>query len=196
MRALVPNMKTTRNSGAARVLGACVAILWLAGLPAVAGEPVAPPPAGSPASAKADKLPVATPKGDLLNRPPERAEAAVPADAAAPTVRPAAAAGPAFAARGVAARKLVDVGVRDGGLWINSFATRTMPLDAPACAELGDHIVSRLPLSVAAAERLADDDLMRQTRVCAANGSLLVTCYGGTATVSLRPLQHRDGCGG
>jgi hypothetical protein len=94
--------------------------------------------------------------------------------------------------RGTAARKLIDVAVRDDGVWLNSFATRAMPLDAPACAELSEEIVSRLPVS--AVERLADEDLMRQTRVCGVNGSLLVTCYGGSATVSLRPSQHGDGC--
>ncbi len=94
--------------------------------------------------------------------------------------------------RGIAARKLVDVAVRDDGIWLNSFATRSMPLEAPACAELSEEIVSRLPVS--AVERLAEEDLIRQTRVCGVNGSLLVTCYGGSATVSLRPSQHGDGC--
>ena len=54
--------------------------------------------------------------------------------------------------------------------------------------------VERRATQVGAVERLADEDLMRQTRVCGLNGSLLVTCYGGSATVSLRPSQIGDGC--
>lgn len=159
-------------------LGVCLAALLLLGQPALGGE--------TALAAKTDKLAISAAKGDLLDPRPDTTETI---DAA----RPAAASAP-FSARGPVARKMIDVALRDGGLWLNSFATRTMPLDAPACAALSNEIVSSLP--VGAVERLADEHLMRQTRVCALNGSLLLTCYGGTATVSLRPLKHRDGCGG
>jgi hypothetical protein len=87
------------------------------------------------------------------------------------------------------------VAVRDDGIWLNSFATRSMPLDALACAVLSDEIVSQLDLPTSAVQRLAEEELMRQIRVCAVNGSLLLTCYGGAATVSLRRAQLGDGCG-
>ena len=154
-------------------MSACLAAVLLVGHPASAGE----------TSAKGDRLVVSPGKGDLLNLKPANA---VPASLA--TVKP----GPVVLSRGTAAPKLIDVAVRDDGVWLNSFATRSMPLDAPACADLGEDIVSRLPVSVV--ERLAEEDLMRQTRVCGLNGSLLVTCYGGSATVSLRPSQPGDGC--
>jgi hypothetical protein len=175
-------------------LGAfCLAVLWLVGHPASAGE----------TSAKGDRLVVSSGKGDLLDPKPASAApaSAVPASAVPASADPAslsAAAGsaakpePVVLSRGTAARKLIDVAVRDDGLWLNSFATRSMPLDAPGCAALSEEIVSRLPVS--AVERLAEEDLMRQTRVCGVNGSLLVTCYGGSATVSLRPSQRGDGC--
>jgi hypothetical protein len=163
---------------AAQGLSACVAALLLVGQPAFAGG----------ASAKADRLVVSPSKGDLFDAKPASVDSARPSTVSTS----AAAAKPAFAGRGTAARRLIDVAVRDDGVWLNSFATRSMPLDAPACAELSEEIVSRLPVS--AVERLADEDLMRQTRVCGVNGSLLVTCYGGSATVSLRPSAMGDGC--
>ena len=167
-------MEATRPmQQAAQGLGACLAALWLVGQPVAAETALA---------AKSDRLVLQPTKSDLLDRRPGRAEPAGPA----------ALDDSAFASRGSAARKLIDVAVRDGEIWINSFATRSMPLDAPACAELSEEIVSRLPVS--AVERLADEDLMRQTRVCGLNGSLLVTCYGGSATVSLRPTRIGDGC--
>ena len=163
---------------------ACLAVLLLVGHPAIAGEP----------SAKGDRLVAAPGKGDLLD---PRSVSVDPASlSAAPTATASTAAAvsaqPVVLSRGTAARRLIDVVVRDDGVWLNSFATRSMPLDAPGCAELGEEIVSRLPVS--AVERLADEDLMRQTRVCGVNGSLLVTCYGGSATVSLRPSRIGDGC--
>ena len=162
---------------AAQCLSTCFAALWLAGQPALAAEAARPVHA-----AKSDRLAVKPDKGDLLNRRPDRAERA----AEEPDVTP----------RGTAAGRLVDVAVRDDGIWINSFATRSMPLDGPGCAALGNDIVARLDLPAGSVERLAAEDLMRQTRVCALNGSLLVTCYGGSATVSLRSPHHGDGCGG
>ena len=158
-------------------LSAAFAALWLVSQPAPAAEPLD--------AAKSDRQAVAAAKSDLLNLRPDRAE---PRAAATPA--------PPLGARGTVARKLIDVAVRDDGVWLNSFATRSMPLDAPACAELSDEIVSRLTLPAGAVERLAEEDLMRQTRVCAVNGSLLVTCYAGAATVSLHPPHMGDGCGG
>ncbi|HUE47423.1 MAG TPA: hypothetical protein VMO81_14340 [Aestuariivirgaceae bacterium] len=161
-------------------LGAfCLAALLLVGHPAIAGE----------TSAKGDRLVVSPVKGDLLDMKPA---SAVPASLSTATTATTAKPRPVVPFRGTAARKLIDVAVRDDGVWLNSFATRAMPLDGPACADLSEDIVSRLPVS--AVERLADEDLMHQTRVCGVNGSLLVTCYGGSATVSLRPSQHGDGC--
>ena len=167
-------MRARRQIGvAAQALSACVAVLLLVGHPAIAGG----------TSAKGDRLVMSSGKGDLLNMKPARAD-----PAGLSTGKP----GPVVLSRGIAAPRLVDVAVRDDGVWLNSFATRAMPLDAPACAALSEDIVSRLPVS--AVERLAEEDLMRQTRVCGVNGSLLVTCYGGSATVSLRPSQPGDGC--
>jgi hypothetical protein len=159
----------------------CLCIL-IGGHPALAGE--APERAQA---AKSDKLAVTPPNGRLLNRNQESSD---PATAAAAIM---AGPGQASAPRGSPAGKLVDVAVRDDGLWLNSFQTRSMPLAAPACAALSDEIVSGLPAGTV--ERLAKEELMRQTRVCAVNGSLLVTCYGGAATVSLRPARDGDGCG-
>jgi hypothetical protein len=96
--------------------------------------------------------------------------------------------------RGPAARRLIDVAIRDEGIWLNSFETRTMPLNAIACADLSEEILLRFSLPASAVHRLAEEELMRQTRVCAVNGSLLVTCYGGAATVSLRRPHLGDGC--
>jgi hypothetical protein len=137
-------------------------------------------------AAKSDRLAVMPAKGDLLFPKPEPPAPKPPVKAAAP----------AIPVRGALATKLIDVAVRDDGLWLNSFATKSMPLDADACAEIGEAIVASLALPAGAVERLAEEDLMRQTRVCGDNGSMLITCYGGDATLSLRRPQHGDGCGG
>ena len=169
-----------------RMAGVLSAGLLLAVSPALAEEPPV-----HPRAAKANKLAFAPGKGDLWNRASE--DSTVDATESG---RPATKPRPAFIVRGSPARKLVDVAVREDGLWLNSFATRSMPLDALSCAVLSDEIVEGLALSAGAVHRLAQEELMRQTRVCAINGSLLLTCYGGDATVSLRPAQHGDGCGG
>lgn len=174
-------MRATRPIEAAAWGLSGLASLCLLAQQASAGEP-----AGLALAAKSDRLAVMSAKGDLLTRRP---------DPAAPA-RPVAAARPAVTIRGALATRLIDVAVRDDGLWLNSFATRSMPLDALACAEIGEEIVSSLALPVSAVERLAEEELMRQTRICGVNGSMLITCYGGDATVSLRPPQHGDGCGG
>jgi len=153
----------------------------LLALPGFASEA----PGLAPAS-KSDKLAVMSAKGDLLYPKPEPAAPQPPVKAAMP----------AIPVRGALATKLIDVAVRDDGLWLNSFVTRSMPLDADACAEIGEAIVAGFALPASAVERLAEEELMRQTRVCGVNGSMLITCYGGDATVSLRRPQHGDGCGG
>lgn len=168
------------------IKGTVWALSALAGLCLVERPALASEAPGSAPSAKSDKLSVTPLKGDLLNRKPDRAR----------PERPAVAIKPAFTSRGSVAARLIDVAVRDDGIWLNSFATRSMPLEALACAEIGEEIVSSLALPVGAVQRLAEEELMRQTRVCAVNGSLLITCYGGGATVSLRRPQRGDGCGG
>lgn len=175
-----PVRPTVGSTGRWKAAFLCLCIL-IGGHPALADQVT-----GRAGTAKSDKLVVMPPKGDLLNRgqtlaDPGRAAAAIMTGS-----------GPASAPRGAPARNMVDVALRDGGLWLNAFQTRSMPLAAPACAALGDDIVAHLPAGTV--ERLAEEELMRQTRVCAVNGSLLVTCYGGAATVSLRPARHGDGC--
>lgn len=166
---------------ASRPIGAAA---W--GLSGLAGLLLlAQPPLASEAPGKSDRLGV-MPKADLLYPKPEPPAPKPPVRAAAPPIP----------IRGALATRLVDVAVREDGLWLNSFATKSMPLDADACTEIGEAIVASLALPASAVERLAEEELMRQTRVCGVNGSMLITCYGGDATVSLRPPRHGDGCGG
>lgn len=179
--------------GAIRGLATCLAALWLVHQ-AAAGEAIE-----AVAAAKSDKLAVAPAKADLLNREPEpggpdAAGAGRPETVPQPITAPAAE--PAFMAGGTAARRLVDVALRDDGLWLNSFETRSMPLEALECAVLSDEIIERLSLPGGAVHHLAREELMRQTRLCAVNGSVLLTCYGGSATISLRRPGRGDGCGG
>ena len=188
------------------VLGASLGALWLSHHPTFAGE--TPRPVSS--VTKSDRLVIRPLKGNLLivKRNPAKAdrraavekpvppEVETPVPAAAERPVPAAIEKPVVELRKPAAPKLIDVAIRDDGIWLNSFATRSMPLDDLACAELSEEIISRFRFPASAVQRLAEEDLMRQTRVCAVNGSLLVTCYGGDATVSLRRPHFGDGCGG
>lgn len=102
----------------------------------------------------------------------------------------------AAAGRGHMARRLVDIQLDGDRVLLNSFGTRTMPFDDTQCAGLGWQIVAQLSVPADAIHPLASDDLMHQMRVCAANGSVLITCYNGTATISLREPRPKDGCGG
>ncbi|MFW6077534.1 MAG: hypothetical protein ACOC71_07260, partial [Hyphomicrobiales bacterium] len=90
-------MRLNRIGVAGRALGACLAVFCMTSQPAMAGDAAAAAPTGSTASAKADKLPIAPPKGDLLDRPAERADATPRTDDSA--TQSAAAVGPAFAVR-------------------------------------------------------------------------------------------------
>lgn len=175
--------------GVIRRLGVLLGALWLVHQMAAAGETV-----HTVAAAKSDRLAVAPAKADLLNRKPAAEGPDSPAAGRTGQAGPPAV--PGFIAGGSAARRLIDVALRDDGLWLNSFDTRSMPLEALECAVLSEEIVESLPLPAGAVQRLAREELMRQTRVCAVNGSVLLTCYGGSATVSLRRPGPGDGCGG
>lgn len=98
--------------------------------------------------------------------------------------------------RGRVARRLVDIELDQGRVLLNSYGTRTMPFDSSECAGLGWQIVAQLSVPADAVHSLASDDLMHQMRVCAANGSILITCYNDTATISVREPRPKDGCGG
>ena len=88
-----------------------------------------------------------------------------------------------------------------GGRYEELYRTHAAALLGFACSrvrsrELAEDIVSEHSLPDDAVEILADNDLMHQVRVCAANGHVLITCYQNTATVSLRRPAPRDGCQG
>jgi hypothetical protein len=171
-------MQVRRRTGrAVRLLTAFLAAAWLLQHAATADE------TSVHSAAKSDMLVINPKKGQPQNQQgPTGSGSAAATDAPVPELR------------GPAARRLIDVAIRDKGIWLNSFETRTMPLNAIGCAELSEEILLRFSLPASAVHRLAEEELMRQTRVCAVNGSLLVTCYGGAATVSLRRPHLGDGC--
>jgi hypothetical protein len=92
--------------------------------------------------------------------------------------------------------RMVDLSVQDGAVLLNSFGTKSMPLDDLACAEMAEDIVWHQSLPNEAVHLLANNELMHQVRICAANGHVLITCYQNTATVSLRRPAPRNGCEG
>jgi hypothetical protein len=91
-------------------------------------------------------------------------------------------------------RRLIDVAVKDDVVTLNSFGTSSMPLDGLACAQMAEDVVWDHSFPDPAVHILANDDLMHQVRICAANGHILITCYQNTATISLRRPTPRDGC--
>ena len=67
-----------------------------------------------------------------------------------------------------------------------------MPHDE--CRKFPRFITADYDLPRRAIDTLADNLLIVQKRICAKNGSVVVTCYLNEATISLRRAKPDDGC--
>lgn len=78
---------------------------------------------------------------------------------------------------------------------LTDFRTRTMPMNYGACKSIKNSFSEDFEIPPEQVTLLGDTGDFSQTRICTANGSLIITCSGGTATFSPRKKSAADGCG-
>ncbi len=91
-------------------------------------------------------------------------------------------------------RRPIDIAFKGGKLVINRFHTVKLDLPHKDCREFPAVITTDYKLKPGALETLADNMMIVQKRLCASNGSIMVTCYQNRATISLRKARPDDGC--
>ncbi|MGI9511481.1 MAG: hypothetical protein ACR2OL_01145 [Anderseniella sp.] len=84
---------------------------------------------------------------------------------------------------------LVPVKTGTGAARIIDFAVRKSSDNRKACQSRHDAIVSAF--SIRKARVMADKPVMFQSSICAANGEIVITCFGTSATIS--PRRGRPG---
>ena len=91
-------------------------------------------------------------------------------------------------------RRPIDIAFMGGNLVINRFHTMKFDLPHQDCREFPAVITTDYKLKPGTLETLADNMMIVQKRLCASNGSIMVTCYQNRATISLRKARPDDGC--
>ena len=100
--------------------------------------------------------------------------------------------GPQFINHDVYPRLIRDPGT--GELMINSFDTMAFPANSNSCRQLGESILQDVKAPRTALQVLAESRLISVLRICANNGSVVLSCRNGNATISPRRLRPDDGC--
>lgn len=93
-----------------------------------------------------------------------------------------------------ARRQAIDVAMRDGRLRLNRFHTLKLDMAHHDCRDFPNIFIADYRLPRREIDILADNMLITQKRICAANGAIIVTCYQNKATISLRRARPGDGC--
>jgi hypothetical protein len=81
-----------------------------------------------------------------------------------------------------------------GAVRITGFGTRRDLSGKKACREQHDTIVKAFHVSPASTRIMADQPVMFQSRICAANGEIVITCHGSEAVVSPRRARPGSSC--
>jgi hypothetical protein len=81
-----------------------------------------------------------------------------------------------------------------GSLRITGFDTLREPIGRKACRARHDEIVQAFDVDQSRARVLADQPVMFQSRICAANGEILITCQGSDAVISPRRARPDSAC--
>lgn len=81
-----------------------------------------------------------------------------------------------------------------GAVRITGFGTRRDLSGKKACHEQHDTIVKAFHVSPASTRIMADQPVMFQSRICAANGEIVITCHGSEAVVSPRRARPGSSC--
>ena len=81
-----------------------------------------------------------------------------------------------------------------GALRITGFETMRQPVGRKACRARHDQIVQAFEVDQSRARVLADAVVMFQSRICAANGEIIITCQGSDAVISPRQARPGSAC--
>lgn len=81
-----------------------------------------------------------------------------------------------------------------GSLRITGFDTLREPIGRKACRARHDEIVQAFDVDQSRARVLADQPVMFQSRICAANGEIVITCQGSDAVISPRRARPDSAC--
>ena len=88
----------------------------------------------------------------------------------------------------------IDITMRNGRLVLNRFHTLSLQMPHDECRKFPRFITADYDLPRSAIDTLADNLMIVQKRICAENGSVVVTCYLNEADISLRRARPDDGC--
>ncbi len=67
-------------------------------------------------------------------------------------------------------------------------------MDHDTCRKFPSVFLKDYELPRGTIETLADNMVIVQKRICASNGSIMVTCYQNETTLSMRRSRPNDGC--
>jgi hypothetical protein len=81
-----------------------------------------------------------------------------------------------------------------GSARITGFETLREPMGRKACRARHDQIVQAFEVDQSKARVLADQPVMFQSRICAANGEIVITCQGSIALISPRQTRPGSAC--
>ena len=87
-------------------------------------------------------------------------------------------------------------GQKSGDLEIGSFATVSMPGSASECLDTAYNLLEDAGAARDKLKVLAETKMITVARICAANGSLVVTCRSDQITISPRRLKPNETCAG
>ncbi len=77
---------------------------------------------------------------------------------------------------------------------IGNFQTRAFPGDSETCDEIGQAMSKDAGGTANALQTLADSGAIKVLRICAANGSVIISCRAGHVTISPRQARPDDKC--
>ena len=92
--------------------------------------------------------------------------------------------------------KKIGIAMRQGQLMLTRFHTMRLEMPHRKCRKFPEFMITGFGLPKRTIHTMADNMLIVQKRLCAGNGSVVVTCYQNEATISLRQAKPGDGCRG
>ena len=81
-----------------------------------------------------------------------------------------------------------------GEFVIGNFSSKSFAGGPRSCDQLGAQMVSDIGGPDGMLSTVADTELISVNRICAQNGSILLSCRNGNVTVSPRRARPDDGC--
>lgn len=81
-----------------------------------------------------------------------------------------------------------------GQIKIDAFKTVSFAAKLSSCRQFGQMILQDVKAPANALQVLAEDRLISVLRICADNGSVVLSCRNGIATISPRKVRPGDGC--